>query len=113
LSSIADAERIGQERAREALGPELLRRVERTARRWREAEREYEHAVARAGRLGLAHRDVAVAAQVAHGTVRAIIGRTHADRQQAAASTTTAAEAEPGQEPADVSRLGDVAAGRA
>ena len=75
LASIADAEQIGHERAREELGPELLRRVERAARRRREAEREYEHAVVRAGGLGLAHRDVAAAAQVAHGTVRAIIAR--------------------------------------
>ena len=55
--SIPDAERIGigQVRAREVLGPELLRRVERSARRKREAEREYEQAAVRVGRLGLAH----------------------------------------------------------
>ena len=33
LSTIADAEHIGQRRAREELGPDLLRRVERAARR--------------------------------------------------------------------------------
>ena len=75
LAAIADAEQIGQRRAREELGPEVLRRVERAARRKREAEHEYEAAIVRAGRLGLAHRDVAAAAQVAHGTVRAIIAR--------------------------------------
>jgi hypothetical protein len=63
LAMIADAEQIGQGRARVELGPEVLRRVERAARRKREAEREYEQAVIRAGRLGLAHRDVAAAAQ--------------------------------------------------
>lgn len=47
--------------------------MERAARRKREAEGEYEQAVSRAGRLGLAHRDVAAAAGVAHGTVRAIL----------------------------------------
>ncbi|MBV9193888.1 MAG: hypothetical protein JO168_07050 [Solirubrobacterales bacterium] len=110
LASIADAERIGHERAREELGPELLRRVERAARRRREAEREYEHAVVRAGGLGLAHRDVAAAAQVAHGTVRAIIARAQTDGGQHAASTTIAAQGKPGQQPADVSRMGDVGA---
>jgi hypothetical protein len=77
LASIANAERIGQGRVREEMGPELLRRVQRAARRRREAESEYEEAVIRAGRLGLPHREVAVAAQVAHGTVRAIIARAH------------------------------------
>ena len=96
LVSIADAERIGQERVRSEMGPELLRRVERAARRRSEAEREYEQAVIRAGRLGLAHRDVAAAAQVAHGTVRAIIARTHSASGQHAASTTIAAGAQPG-----------------
>ena len=42
LASIADAERIGQGRAREKLGPELLRGVERALRRRCEAECEYE-----------------------------------------------------------------------
>lgn len=42
LAEIADAEQIGQGRAREELGPELLRRVERAARRKRDAEHEYE-----------------------------------------------------------------------
>ena len=63
--------------AREELGRELLRRVERAAGRRRDAEREYEQAVVRACRVGLAHRDVAAAAQVAHGTVRAIVARTN------------------------------------
>jgi hypothetical protein len=76
LSTIADAEQTGQRRAREELGPDLLRRVERAARRKREAEHEYEQAVVRAVRLGLAHRDVAAGAQVAHGTVRVIVART-------------------------------------
>jgi DNA-binding NarL/FixJ family response regulator len=76
LDAIAQAQRHGQARARDELGSDLLRRVERAARRRREIEREYEDAVARAARLGLAHRDIAAAAAVAHGTVRAILGRT-------------------------------------
>ena len=113
LASIADAERIGQGRAREELGPELLRRVERAARRRREAEREYEQAVVRAGRLGLAHRDVAAAAEVAHGTVRAIIARAHAIAGQHAASTAIAAGGECGQQPADAPGFVAVAAEQA
>ena len=110
LSSIADAEQIGQRRAREVLGPDLLRRVERAGRRKREAEHEYEQAVVCAARLGLAHRDVAAAAQVAHGTVRAIVARTQTVSVQPATSTTTAVGAESGQPSADALELVDVAA---
>ncbi len=113
LASIADAERIGQVRAREELGGEVLRRVERAARRKREAEHEYEQAVVRAGRLGLAHRDVAAAAQVAHGTVRSIIVRMQTASGQHPASTTITVRAQPGQQRADASRLVDVAAEQA
>ena len=38
---IADAERVGQTRARHELGSDVLRRVERAARRKREADDEY------------------------------------------------------------------------
>jgi hypothetical protein len=78
LAAIADAERIGQARAREQLRPEALRRVERAARRRRDADAEYAQAITRAARLGLAHRDIATAADVAHGTIRAIIARAEA-----------------------------------
>ncbi|MGA8339777.1 MAG: hypothetical protein WB761_33885 [Solirubrobacteraceae bacterium] len=110
LSAIADAERIGQGRAREELGPDLLRRVERAARRKREAEHEYEQVVVRAARLGLAHRDVAAAAQVAHGTVRAITARTHTVSGRPAASTSAAVGAESEQRSANAPELVDVAA---
>jgi DNA-binding NarL/FixJ family response regulator len=76
LSSVAQAEQTGQARARRELGGELLLRVERTARRSREATAEYEQTVARAARIGLAHRDIAAAAQIAHATIRSIITRT-------------------------------------
>ena len=113
LAEIADAEQIGQGRAREELGPELLRRVERAARRKRDAEHEYEQAIVRAGRLGVAHRDVAAAAQVAHGTVRAIIARTDTASGQHAASTTSASGSGSGQQPADPAGLVDAAADQA
>lgn len=66
-------------------------------------------AIVRAGRLGLAHRDVAAAAQVAHGTVRAVIARTHTASGQHAATTTSATGVESGQRPADAARLVDAA----
>ena len=52
LAAIADGERTGQARARQELGSEMLRRVERAARRRREVEREYEEAVIRAAARG-------------------------------------------------------------
>lgn len=91
LAEIADAERIGQRRTRDQLDAEVLRRVERAARRKREAEGEHEQAVERAGRLGLAHRGVAAAAGVAHGTVRAILARSRAASAQRTTPTTTVA----------------------
>ena len=75
LGAIAEAERVGEERARQELRTELLRRVERAAKRKREADSDYEHAIYRAARLGLSHRDIAAAAQVTHGSVRALLAR--------------------------------------
>ena len=113
LAAIAEAEQIGQGRAREELGPELLRGVERAARRKRDAEREYEQAIVRAGRLGVTHREVAAVAQVAHGTVRAIIARTYTASRAHAASTSSASGVESGQQPADAAGLVDAAAEQA
>lgn len=76
LDAVAQAQRTGQARARGELGSELLRRVERIAKRRDEIEHEWEDAIRRAARVGLPHRDIASAAKVAHGTVRAIIART-------------------------------------
>ena len=59
----------------ERAGKELLRGVERAARRRREIEREWENAIRRVGRLGLAHREIAVAADVAPGTIRTMLAR--------------------------------------
>ena len=87
--------------------------MERAARRKREAEHEYEEAIVRAGRVGLAHRDVAAAAQVAHGTVRAIIARTHAACGQHAASTTSATGVESGRQPPGAAGLVEAAAEQA
>jgi hypothetical protein len=77
LGEIARAEQAGQDRARDELGKDLLRTVERAARRRREIEHEYEQAVQRAARIGLAHTDIAEAAQTARGTIRTIVSRTN------------------------------------
>jgi len=75
LSAIAEAERAGEFRARGALGADVLRQVSRATKRKRDADGEYEQAIKRAGRLGLAHREIAGAAEVSHGTVRAMLVR--------------------------------------
>jgi len=51
----------------------------------REAEHDLRQAIARAARLGLAHREIATAAEVAHGTIRAILTRANGDTAPAAA----------------------------
>src|SRR5436305_14452468 len=61
LSAIADAERIGEDRARGELRADLLRRVERAAKKKRDADTDYHQALHRAARLGLSHRDIATA----------------------------------------------------
>jgi hypothetical protein len=76
LGAIADAERVGQTRARGELGPDALKRIARASHRRREADTDYEQEILRAGRIGLIHREIANAAEVAHGTVRAILTRT-------------------------------------
>jgi DNA-directed RNA polymerase specialized sigma24 family protein len=81
LSAIANAERVGEQRARDELRTDILRRVERAAKRKREVDTDYDHAIDRAACLGLSHREIASAANVTHGTVRAILTR---------AETTTA-----------------------
>lgn len=75
MSAIAGAERDGEQRARQQLSADVLRQVTRAAKRKRDADREYEQAITRAGRLGLSHREIAAAALVSHGTVRAILTR--------------------------------------
>jgi DNA-binding NarL/FixJ family response regulator len=75
LSDITEAEAHGKEGVRDALRPDTLRDVKRSGRRAREAKEEHHQAIARAMRLGLSTREIATAARVAHGTVRAIMNR--------------------------------------
>ena len=79
LTEIAQAEARGKERVRRELRADALRRVERTARQAREAEAEHRRAIGRAIRLGLSMREIASAAGVTHGTIRAIGHRLVAD----------------------------------
>jgi hypothetical protein len=85
IATVAQAEQRGQPHARTALSRELLARVERAARRRREAEHDLHQAIARATRLGLAQRNIATAAQIAHATVRAILTRANGDTATAPA----------------------------
>jgi hypothetical protein len=75
LSDITQAEAHGKQGVRDALRPDTLRDVKRSGRRAREARKEHHQAIARAMRLGLSTREIATAARVAHGTIRAIMKR--------------------------------------
>jgi DNA-binding NarL/FixJ family response regulator len=75
LSDITEAEASGKDGVRDGLRPDTLRDVKRSGRRVREARQEHHQAIARAMRLGLSTREIATAARVAHGTVRAIMNR--------------------------------------
>lgn len=75
LSEIARAEARGKEEVKSALSGDALKRVERSGRQARDARAEHHQAIARAMRLGLSTREIAVAADVTHGTIRAIVNR--------------------------------------
>ena len=75
IADIARAEQRGQQQARTALSRDLLARVERAARRRRDAEHDLHQAIARTARLGLPQREIAAAARLAPGTIRAIVAR--------------------------------------
>jgi DNA-binding NarL/FixJ family response regulator len=79
LTEIVNAEKRGQEEVRARLRGDFLRRVERTGRHARQTELEHHVAIARALSLGLSTREIAVAAGVTHGTIRAIANRRAGD----------------------------------
>jgi hypothetical protein len=79
LTAIAQAEAHGKEDVRNDLRGDTLRSVARTGHRARETRTEHHQAIARAMRLGLSTREIAAAADVTHGTVRAISQRMSAD----------------------------------
>ena len=100
LAAIAEAERIGEHRARDEIRTDILRNVERAAKRKREADADCDRALARAARIGLSHREVAVAAGVTHSTVRATIARIEANRSETQPAAATEDKAEVGDVPA-------------
>jgi hypothetical protein len=75
LTEIARAEARGKETIRHSLRSDALKLVERTGNRMRDAQAEHYRAIARATRLGLPMREIAQAAGVTHGTIRAINNR--------------------------------------
>jgi predicted transcriptional regulator len=75
LSQIARAEADGKETIRHTLRADALKLVERTGHRTRQMQVEHHQAIARATRLGLPMREIAQAAGVTHGTIRAINNR--------------------------------------
>jgi hypothetical protein len=72
--------------------------VERAARRERDADHEYEQAVGRAARLGVAQRNIAAAGQAARGTIRVIPARSQIAVGGREAATTSGPIAEAGAE---------------
>jgi hypothetical protein len=96
LSEIARAETRGKDEVRSGLSGDALRRVERTGRQARDAQLEHHRAIARAMRLGLSTREIAAAADVTHGTVRAITNRLAASGSQRDVVSEEGAE-QPGQ----------------
>lgn len=75
LTEIARAEARGKDTLRGTLRADALKLVERSGERAREAQAEHYRAIARATRLGLPMREIALAAHVTHGTIRAITNR--------------------------------------
>ena len=75
LTDIARAEALGKDAVRQTLRGDALKLVERTGIRTREMRTEHYQAIARATRLGLPMREIAQAAGVTHGTIRAINNR--------------------------------------
>lgn len=75
LTAIAHAEARGKDTVRQALRADALNLVERSGERAREMRSEHHQSIARATRLGLPMREIAQAAGVTHGTIRAINNR--------------------------------------
>lgn len=75
ITAIAAADADGERAARERVGAQVLRLVERSAKKMRDATEEYERAIVQATRLGLPARDIAGKAGVSHGTVAAVARR--------------------------------------
>ena len=75
IAAIAAAEADGEQTARDRVGAQVLRSVDRSAKKMRDAIEEYERTLVHATRLGLPARDIAARAGVSHGTVAAVARR--------------------------------------
>jgi DNA-binding NarL/FixJ family response regulator len=75
IREIMTAEARGKAVVRDELRPDGLKRVQRTAQQVRDAKTAHEAAVGRAMRIELSTRDIAEAAGVTHGTIRAMAQR--------------------------------------
>lgn len=106
LSVVAEAEAAGQAAARDRLRKDVLRRVERSARKLREATTEHENVVAQADALGLGAREIAERASIAHGTVAAIVRR-HRQRTDLADDDVPSRDGDRSTPAVDVSEPGD------
>lgn len=93
IAAIAAAEAEGERAARERVAVQVLRAVERTAKKMRDSTEEYEQTVAQAVRLGLPARDIGARAGVSHGTVTAVARR----YEQAQAAPPKAAASVPSE----------------
>jgi DNA-binding NarL/FixJ family response regulator len=101
IAAIAAADTEGERAARERVGGQVLRLVERSAKKMRESTEEYERAIVQATRLGLPARDIAARAGISHGTVAAVARR----HEQADATPPEGAA----QEASDVVDAGEAA----
>ena len=97
LTEIARAEARGKDTIRSALRTDALKLVERSGTRARETQAEHYRAIARATRLGLPMREIAQAAHVTHGTIRAIINRL-ASRDAGSGADSDAVDQQPREE---------------
>jgi DNA-binding NarL/FixJ family response regulator len=91
LAAVAAAEAAGQRAGRDRARPQLLRGVERAAKRLREATADHEAAIVAAARAGLTAREIAGRAQIAHATVGAMVRR-HGDGSRPSLTTSDPGE---------------------
>jgi predicted transcriptional regulator len=97
LTEIARAEARGKDTVRQTLRGDALKLVARSGQRAREAQAEHYRAIARATRLGLPMRDIAQAAGVTHGTIRAISNRLAGEASVPAMAEVATGTEEPGE----------------
>ena len=97
LSAIAGAEHDGEPRAHKRSAQTCCGTQPAPPSAKREADSEYEHAITRAGRLGLSHREIAAAAHVSHGTIHAILARATPGANNGRADEPQPVDGEPGE----------------